>query len=86
MEPASLMDSGVGSCHSVIVSLSVGLKSVISMLTSVCLIMYSSTCIQLSVSARVKMEGPAQLLILAPVMWGGQEHSVRMVSARSTSL
>ena len=26
------------------------------------------------------MEGPAQLLTLAPVMWDGLEHSVGMVS------
>ena len=27
----------------------------------------------------VKMEGPAQLLTFAPVMWGGQECSVKQV-------
>ena len=35
---------------------------------------------QLSVPVSVKMEGPAQLLTLALVMWSGQECSVKQVS------
>ena len=34
------------------------------------------------VSIPVKMEGTAVLLTLAPVMWGGQEQSVNLVSER----
>ena len=30
----------------------------------------------------VRMEGPAQLLTLVPVMWGGQECSVKQVGER----
>ena len=35
--------------------------------------------VQLCVPVPVKMEGPAQLLTLVPVMWGGQECSVKQV-------
>ena len=35
--------------------------------------------VQPSVPVPVKMEGPAQLLTLAPVMWGGWECSVKQV-------
>ena len=35
--------------------------------------------LQPSVPIPVKMEGPAQLLTLAPVMWGGLERSVKQV-------
>ena len=41
--------------------------------------------LQLSVSVPVRMEGPAQLLTLVPVMWGGQECSVIMVSEKLIS-
>ena len=34
---------------------------------------------QLSASSSVSMEGIAQLLTLAPVMWGGLERSVKQV-------
>ena len=34
---------------------------------------------QPSAPVLVKMEGPAQLLTLAPVMWGGLERSVKQV-------
>ena len=32
----------------------------------------------------VKMEGPAQLLTLAPVMWGGQECNAKLVGESLT--
>ena len=43
-----------------------------------------TSCLQLSslqplVTAHAKMEGPAQLLTLAPVMWGGLECGVQQV-------
>ena len=38
--------------------------------------------LQLSAPACVKMEGPAQLLTLAPVLWGGLERSVKQVQYR----
>ena len=40
-----------------------------------------TTCVRLQPPApiHVKMEGPALLLTLAPVMWGGQECSVKQV-------
>ena len=43
------------------------------------LILLIHTPVQLSVPVPVKMEGPAQLLTLALVMWGGQECSVKQV-------
>ena len=71
------MDSGVG----------VYLNVQVRMLKTDCFLhlngMFSFASIlfklQPSVPVPVKMEGPAQLLTLAPVMWGGLECSVKQV-------
>ena len=47
----------------------------------ICLCAHVSTS-QPSVPVPVKMEGPAQLLTLAPVLWGGVECSVKQVQYR----
>ena len=43
------------------------------------LCMFAYVITQPSARVLVKMEGPAQLLTFAPVMWGGQECSVKQV-------
>ena len=44
--------------------------------------MHVSLAIQHLVPNPVRMEGPAQLLTLAPVMWGGQECNAKLVGER----
>ena len=47
---------------------------------------FASTLIQLSVVTLAKMVVPALLLILAPVMWDGQEQSVKQLQVGVTYL